>query len=435
MHTIRNGGLLFLATLIFCIATIPAFAQQQRVRCATVSTKAQAPLKSLPAADCTLFVTDPKAEYDPTVVKYRIPVVVHVIQHTNGDGNLSNALVQSGIDILNEDFLALSGTNGQNGVDVQIEFYLATEDPGGSPTTGITRSTNNTWFIDSGSYWNTLAWDTNRYMNIYTNDPGGALGYVPGLPQSGVVGSSADRVVVYWAAFGRNAIGGEPYDQGRTLTHEVGHYLGLEHVFWGGCAAGGSPGCYSNADLICDTNPQSFPQFGCPGGADSCAGLGPDNITNYMDYTDDLCMEEFTAEQARRMRCTLEHWRPDLFELASVPSPPISGLPVAEVGDTITLSVPSVTGDFQWKKDDIDIPGANDPTLVLGPLTLADSGIYTAEIDDGGAKAIITTLPFTLTVFPAGSLPVTTAAGLSILFGVAVSAGTFSVLRRKPDRK
>jgi hypothetical protein len=88
------------------------------------------------------------------VVKYRIPVVVHVIRQNNGTtGNVSMALVQSQIEILNEDFLALAGTLGEDGTDVQIEFYLATTDPGGNPTTGVTYSNNTTWYNDQGSYW------------------------------------------------------------------------------------------------------------------------------------------------------------------------------------------------------------------------------------------------------------------------------------------
>ncbi|MHC5002024.1 MAG: M43 family zinc metalloprotease, partial [Planctomycetota bacterium] len=177
------------------------------------------------------------------------------------------------------------------------------------PTTGITYSNNTSWFNDNGSYWNQLAWDTSRYMNIYTNNAGGALGYVPDLPQGGIVGSNEDRVVILWSAFGRNAPIGPPFNQGRTLTHEVGHYLGREHTFNGGC--GSASACYTSGDLICDTTPQSSPTDGCSGS--SCGS--PDPIHNYMDYSDDLCMWEFTAEQARRMRCTLEHYRPQLYEV------------------------------------------------------------------------------------------------------------------------
>ena len=115
-----------------------------------------------------------------------------------------------------------------------------------------------------------------------------------------------DRVVVAWDTFGRNAPQA-PYNQGRTTTHEIGHYLGLLHTFDNRC---GSSACYTTGDLICDTNPVSRANYGCPTSASSCSTTDP--VHNYMDYTDDTCMWEFSSEQARRMRCTLEHWRPNL---------------------------------------------------------------------------------------------------------------------------
>jgi len=262
-------------------------------------------------SDCTLSRTVPDAQYDPGSGVYRIPVVVHVIQRTDGRGNIPDSRVRSQIDILNEDFRALSGTLGAPGTDTAIEFFLATEDPDGNPTTGITRSTNNTWFNDSGSYWLSLNWDPNRYMNIYTNSASGALGYVPNLPQGGIVGRPEDRVVVLHSAFGRGAPL-RPFDLGRTATHEVGHYLGLYHTFSGGC--GSSTSCNTTGDLICDTNGQSSPTYGCPSSASSCGRPAP--FDNYMDYSDDRCMNKFTAEQTLRMRCTLENYRNQLFQTA-----------------------------------------------------------------------------------------------------------------------
>ena len=269
--------------------------------------------------DCTSSTTNPSSDYDSTVT-YEIPVVVHVITTAGGVGDVSDALIESQIDVLNEDFQAMLGTPGAAGTDVALHFVLASEDPGGLPTTGITRSANTTWYNDGGSYWNTLAWDPNRYLNIYTNTAGGNLGYVPFLPTDGggvFVGNANDRVVIHWQSFGRPAVGGPPYDQGRTVTHEVGHYLGLEHTFSGVCASGSSPACYSNGDLICDTNPEQNPVFGCPGSSNQCASADP--YHNYLDYSDDTCMTEFTPEQARRMRCALEHYRPDLYRLATPP--------------------------------------------------------------------------------------------------------------------
>jgi len=261
---------------------------------------------ALPPSDCSFNNTNPVPAYDPTFI-YDIPVVVHVIRHSNGStGNISTAMVESQIEILNEDFRALPGTNGAGGTDTMIQFHLATEDPLGNPTNGITYSNNSTWFGDNGSYWNSLAWDTNRYLNIYTNNTN-ALGYVPDLPQGGLAGSNSDRVVVYYASFGRNS-SFFPYHQGRTTTHEVGHYLGLYHTFDFGC--GTTSGCYTTGDRICDTNRESDPTFGCPGSATSCGSSDP--YRNYMDYSDDLCMTNFTPEQANRMRCSLEFYRPNL---------------------------------------------------------------------------------------------------------------------------
>ncbi|MGV6814519.1 MAG: M43 family zinc metalloprotease [Phycisphaerales bacterium] len=259
-------------------------------------------------SDCTYSRTNIRSQYDPSVAKYRIPVVVHVIMRTNGTGALSDARIQSQIDILNEDFQAMAGTNGAPGNDGQIEFYLATEDPNGNPTTGITRSTNNTWYNDGGAYYNTLAWDTNHYLNIYTNSASGNLGYVPDLPQGGIAGSKADRVVILDSTFGRNAPF-SPYNLGRTVTHEVGHYLGLYHTFEGGCS-----NSYTSGDRIVDTHSESSPTFGCPGSRSSCGGPAP--FHNYMDYSDDACMWEFTVEQNNRMRCSLLTYRPNLYTIA-----------------------------------------------------------------------------------------------------------------------
>ncbi len=298
---------------------------QKGLRCGTEPSRVNAFINRVGGVqDCTFSVTNPDPAYAPSVIKYSIPVVVHVIRQSNGTtGHISEALVQSQIDILNEDFLALPGSNGGNGNDMQIEFFLATEAPDGSPTNGITYSDNTTWFNDSGSYWNSLAWDTNRYMNIYTNTASGNLGYVPDLPQGGIVGSNADRVVVLWSSFGRNSPIGPPYNLGRTTTHEVGHYLGLFHP-WGSGGCPNGTGCYANGDLICDTKPQSSPTFGCSS-ANTCGT--PDAVQNYLDYSDDICMTEFSLDQARRMRCTLENYRPNLLTSDGPIVPPFTFLP------------------------------------------------------------------------------------------------------------
>ena len=258
--------------------------------------------------DCSCSRTNPSAIYEPVNGPvYRIPVVVHVIQNSAGtQGFISEACVQDQILTLNEDFNALSGSPGAPGNDARIEFFLATEDPQGNPTNGITYSQNSTWFNDGGAYYNSLAWNTREYLNIYTNSASGALGYVPALGCSNIDGQAQDRVVILYSAFG-NCATSSPYTGGRTATHEIGHYLGLEHTFSGGCASASN--CYQNGDLICDTNPEAQPNYtGCT--QTSCGT--PDPARNYMDYSQDSCMNNFTPEQNARMRCILDHYRVQL---------------------------------------------------------------------------------------------------------------------------
>ncbi|MDP6928574.1 MAG: M43 family zinc metalloprotease, partial [Planctomycetota bacterium] len=145
----------------------------------------------------------------------------------------------------------------------------------------------------------------------------GSLGYVPDLPQGGnLVGKKKDRVVVLWNSFGRNAPN-KIFNMGKTSTHEVGHYFGLLEVWENKC--GSASACYTTGDLICDTKPQQKAVEGCKINATSCGT--PDPVHNYMSESDDACMWWFTSEQVRRMRCTIEHWRPKLatrYSLASV---------------------------------------------------------------------------------------------------------------------
>jgi hypothetical protein len=264
---------------------------------------------ALSTSDCSLESTVPGPRWGARGL-LRLPVVVHVIADAAcANGNLSDDAVVSQIAILNEDCRALAGTPGAAGADTQIAFYLADRDPQGNPTNGITRHCNATWYADQGEYWQTLAWNPARYINVYTNSAAGSRGYVPFLPAdpAGSVGLPRDRVVINWLAFGRN--GPVPaHDQGRTATHELGHFLGLFHTYYEGCGLADEPDCYTSGDRLCDTPPNASEHSGCPTNAVGCGGV-PAPVSNYMELTDDTCLTGFTAEQAQRMRCTLGTYR------------------------------------------------------------------------------------------------------------------------------
>ena len=258
---------------------------------------------------------------EPEEIVYRIPVVVHVVHNGESVGtgpNISEAQVQSQIEVLNEDFRKQEGTNGFNadGVDTQIEFYLAETDPEGNRLTepGIHRFNGGLpiWPTGFASTVDNLLkpatiWDPSRYFNIWTVNFGGfvgrnLLGYaqfpsesdLPGLEEDGGA-AETDGVVVGYKYFGSAEKGNFPnlnetYNLGRTCTHEVGHWLGLRHIW-------GDGGCLE--DDFCEDTPRSDePNYTCTARS-SCGSL--DMIENYMDYTEDQCMNTFTQNQKERM--------------------------------------------------------------------------------------------------------------------------------------
>lgn len=248
---------------------------------------------------------------------YQIPVVVHVI-HNGGNENISDAQIQSQIDVLNEDYRKAIGTNGfGNGVDTEIEFCLAKLTPDGKCTNGIVRIKST--LTNHNSYERQLlsqlsSWDPTRYLNIYVvkSIAGNVGGYAsfPGGP------TDQDGIVIIHNAFGRTGTAQNPNNLGRTCTHESGHWFGLYHTFNSGC---GIDTCL-DGDLVCDTPPVANPNFNCPA-INSCSNDFPDypdQVENYMDYTSDLCKNIFTSGQRDRMQATLNVLRQDIWQATNI---------------------------------------------------------------------------------------------------------------------
>ncbi|MEP2026427.1 MAG: choice-of-anchor J domain-containing protein [Reichenbachiella sp.] len=253
---------------------------------------------------------------------YQIPVVVHIVH--NGEaygskGNIPDEQIESQITTLNEDFRRMNADQSDTpadfldvAADVEIEFVMAKRDPEGLATNGIVRvEGNQTGFtideaeaLASNSYW-----PAEEYFNVWVADlkygsGDGLLGFAkfpisnePGMDDDPNLNRMIDGVYMDFEYFGTgyNAVS---FSKGRTMTHEVGHWLGLRHIW-------GDGGC--SVDDFCDDTPtQGGSNSGCPSeDQESCSTI--DMFQNYMDYTDDVCMNLFTDCQSDRMRIVLEN--------------------------------------------------------------------------------------------------------------------------------
>jgi hypothetical protein len=215
-----------------------------------------------------------------------IPVWVHVINQGDGfeNGDVPETMIREQIRVLNESFAGRTG-----GAPSPFRFDLQ----------GITRTTNEEWFrmgiLSQAERQAKAALRVGgpETLNMYLTDGGGYLGWAT-FPSSYRGQPSQDGIVVYYASLPGGGL--QIYSEGDTATHEVGHWLSLYHTFQNGCS--------TNNDYVSDTNGERYPAFFCPVGRDTCTGdkfPGLDPIFNFMDYTQDSCMNAFTPLQGVRM--------------------------------------------------------------------------------------------------------------------------------------
>jgi Pregnancy-associated plasma protein-A len=214
--------------------------------------------------------------------KATVPVWFHVVSD-GAIGNVTQAQIDEQMTVLN---LAFAGFYG--GAKSGFRFELA----------GVTRTDNADWFYGGidGSSERPMKRELHRggfeTLNVYSTTAGAYLGwaYLPGLPDSNLY---LDGIVFDWESMvGTSDTYAGRYDLGMTLVHEAGHWVNLEHTFYGGCNAKG--------DFVDDTPPMKVPTSGCPEGKDTCSEPGLDPIHNYMDYSYDSCYNQFTAGQVAR---------------------------------------------------------------------------------------------------------------------------------------
>lgn len=375
----------------------------------------------------------PSISHGKTQALVTIPIVVHIVHNGEpvGSGtNISREQVESQIEVLNEDFRRKAGTRGFNnnpvGADIEIEFCLSPVGPNGEQLQepGIHRHNGGKASWTEAEIENDLKpstiWNPNLFYNVWVLNFGGTssslLGYAQfpspphpaGIPSDG--GASTDGVVCQYSSFGSTDKGTfpvlqAPYDKGRTLTHETGHWLGLRHIWGDGPCA---------TDYVDDTPTAHGKNSGCPVNRLSCDNVNFEMVENYMDYTDNACMNIFTQGQKARMVAVMEFSprRKSLIE-ASVcanvaPAPPVanfssdrtfvlmggevaftdlsSNFPTAwkwtfEGGDPATSAVrnPKVKypnpGSFKVRLESTNSLGTSDPFEIEGYITVSTEGI------------------------------------------------------------
>ena len=352
------------------------------------------------------FISNAKAnKTNQTQSIMQIPLVVHMVYSSTAD-SVGDAQIFSQIQILNDDYTR----NNADTVNTpgpfksvagapMVQYCWAQRDPNGNPTTGIERrkSSTTSWTADdkvkSYGTGGLDAWDPSRYFNIWVcNLGGGLLGYgeFPTASLSNTYGFVAGAT-----CFGNTGLAQAPYDKGRTATHEIGHCFNLLHIW------GDDNGACTGNDSCADTPNQAAENYGCPTypHTDACSTTSPGVMfMNYMDYTDDGCMNMFSADQALRMVAIVNNAPYNALANSNACTPV-----VLYPGDAGILNVISPTGS--------SCGGTMTPKVILkawGNDSLKSANIH-YTVDNGsvqtyswtGTLASLQTTTLTLTSFTA----------------------------------
>lgn len=375
-------------------------------------------------------LAEPKTQVNRTsrtsATTYTIPVVFHIIHNGEPIGtgtNIPDAQLISQINVLNKDYQRLNADASSTPAEfasvagsLDIEFVLAKQDPEGLATNGIVRvqGTKTEWALADNEEFKALSyWPAENYLNIWIinfNDPNNFIGYaqlpesssLPGLENSSN-NAATDGVVINYKDVGSiddGAFDLEPqFNKGRTATHEVGHFLGLRHI-WGDASS-----C-SATDYVSDTPPQDNPTNGCPTHPQIACSVNK-MFQNYLDYTNDNCMNLFTQGQVARMEVILQN-SPRRASLnsspgASDPSPVANDLGIREIinpevtscGGTVTPSVEvrnyglnSITSARLEVKVNSISTEVKDVVLALSPLDVTTINFNTISLPSPSTSTI-----------------------------------------------
>ncbi len=324
-----------------------------------------------------------------------IPVVFHIL-YKNDTENVSDEQIMSQLTVLNADYRKLNADFSSVvpsafqsfGADMQIQFCIATKTPSGESTTGIVRKAVSSSFVFEDSYYTAdgdASWDTTKYLNIWVGSfsDSSLLGFAY-FPSS--AGQSDDGLCISYDAFGTIGTATYPFNKGRTATHEIGHYFGLDHP-WGDdnsrCATS------ANSDGVSDTPATNGPYSGCPSfpsNTKACdATANGSMFMNYMDYVNDACMAFFTNGQKAVVQNTMSSSRLSLLSSSGCTA---LGLDEQSAIDAIALYPNPASQYFnitsvQTKIDEVDIFDNNGRLVKNQKLTQINNIITIEDLASG----------------------------------------------------